>query len=115
LIILSQLGAGGNLLLMGLSRQVQVGAHISALVIASPQSRVLRFDLCNAFSGQVLALHLNADPRLWTKTCDSTPFFAELPLVAQKLGYGLRFARFPKGFSHWHKSLHGGSSLVRWP
>lgn len=51
-----------NLRQMGIKRQVQVGAHVSARVIAGPQGKVLRFSACSAFSGRVLALRPGADP-----------------------------------------------------
>ena len=49
-----------NLRQMGLKRQVQVGAHVSALVIEGAQGKMLRFSACSAFSGRVLALQPGA-------------------------------------------------------
>ena len=51
-----------NLRQIGLKRQVQVGAHVSAQVIESAQGKMLRFSACSAFSGQVLALRPGAGP-----------------------------------------------------
>jgi hypothetical protein len=51
-----------NLRQIGLKRQVQVGAHVSAQVIESAQGKMLRFSACSAFSGRVLALRPGASP-----------------------------------------------------
>jgi len=51
-----------NLRQMGLKRQVQVGAHVSAQVIEGTQGKMLRFSACSAFSGRVLALRPGAGP-----------------------------------------------------
>ena len=56
-----------NLRQMGLKRQVQVGAHVSALVIEGAQGKMLRFSACSAFSGRVLALWSGAGPRTEAK------------------------------------------------
>jgi len=45
-----------NIRQMGIRRQVQVGAHVSARVIEGAQGKVLKFSPCSAFSGRVLAL-----------------------------------------------------------
>src|SRR4030066_105044 len=46
---------------LGIKRQVQVGAHVSAQVIRNSDSRMLRFSKHSAFAGRVLKLAL--DPK----------------------------------------------------
>ena len=42
---------------MGVKRQVQVGAHVSAQVIRDSQGKLLKFSEHSAFAGKVLRLH----------------------------------------------------------
>jgi hypothetical protein len=45
-----------NLRTLGIKRQVQVAAHVSALVIRNSEGRLLRFSKHSAFAGKVLQL-----------------------------------------------------------
>jgi len=47
---------------IGVKRQVQVGAHVSAQVLTGSQDKVLRFSACSAFAGKALALRLQSQP-----------------------------------------------------
>jgi hypothetical protein len=47
---------------LGVKRQVQVAAHVSAQVIQDSESRMLRFNKQSAFAGQVLKISRDFDP-----------------------------------------------------
>jgi hypothetical protein len=71
---------------MGVKRQVQVGAHVSAEVIRDSQGKLLKFSEHSAFAGKVLRLHgCDCSPPCAWKSFDFGPFFAESHLIAQPL------------------------------
>ena len=75
-----------NIQKLGIKRQVQVGAHISAQVIRNSESKMLRFSEHSAFAGQVLKLPLDPKSSLpKTKFWGFMPFFIESHLIAQLL------------------------------
>jgi hypothetical protein len=71
---------------MGIKRQVQVGAHVSAQISQSSDGKLLRFSDYSAFAGKVLRLPLGGSPppdrRKFHKFM---AFFAIPPLIAQLL------------------------------
>jgi len=71
---------------MGVKRQVQVGAHVSAQVIYDSQGKLLKFSEHSAFAGKMLRLHGRDDssPCEW-KSYNLMPFFNESHLIAQPL------------------------------
>jgi hypothetical protein len=87
--LINQAKAGPNQLdlsKMGVKRQVQVGAHVSAQVIWDSQGKLLKFSEHSAFAGKVLRLHGcgNSPPCEW-KSFNLGPFFTESHLIAQPL------------------------------
>jgi hypothetical protein len=71
---------------LGVKRQVQVAAHVSAQVIRNSEGRLLRFSELSAFAGKVLQLpgsgySLPDRPTFWYLM----PFFVKLHLIAQPL------------------------------
>lgn len=72
---------------LGVKRQVQVAAHVSAQVIRSSESRLLRFSEHSAFAGKVLHLPGADGPPLDRhESLSLQPFFIESHLIAQPLG-----------------------------
>jgi hypothetical protein len=72
---------------LGVKRQVQVAAHVSAQVIRNSESRLLKFSEHSAFAGKVLRLpgggYSPPDrPKFWFLM----PFFVKSHLIAQPLG-----------------------------
>jgi hypothetical protein len=75
-----------NLSKMGVKRQVQVGAHVSAQVIWDSQGKLLKFSEHSAFAGKVLRLHgCDSSPPCEWKSYNLGPFFTESHLIAQPL------------------------------
>ena len=71
---------------LGVKRQVQAGAHVSAQVIRSSAGKLLSFSEHSAFAGKVLCLPGAGDPaRDRPKSCSLMPFFIESHLIAQPL------------------------------
>jgi len=71
---------------MGVKRQVQVGAHVSAQVIRDSQGKLLKFSEHSAFAGKVLRLHdCDRSPPCEWKSFNLGPFFTESHLIAQPL------------------------------
>jgi len=71
---------------LGIKRQVQVAAHVSAQVIRSSEGRLLRFSEQSAFAGKVLSLPCDAQsPSTRQESSTSMPFFIESHLIAQPL------------------------------
>jgi hypothetical protein len=71
---------------MGVKRQVQVGAHVSAQVISDSQGKLLKFSEQSAFAGKVLRLHgRDRFPPCQQKSYNLGSFFTELHLIAQPL------------------------------
>lgn len=75
-----------NVSRLGVKRQVQVGAHVSAQVMRSSEGRLLMFSEHSAFAGKALRLpgggYLPRDrPKFWFLM----PFFVKSPLIAQLL------------------------------
>lgn len=71
---------------LGVKRQVQVAAHVSAEVIRNSEGRLLKFSEHSAFAGQVLRLPGGVDPpperpKYWFLM----PFFIKSHLIAQPL------------------------------
>jgi hypothetical protein len=71
---------------LGVKRQVQVAAHVSAQVIRSSEGRLLKFSEHSAFAGKVLHLPggsypLPDRPKFWFLM----PFFVKSHLIAQPL------------------------------
>jgi hypothetical protein len=71
---------------LGVKRQVQVAAHVSAQVIRNSEGRLLMFSEHSAFAGQVLRLPGSgysppARPKFWFLL----PFFVKSHLIAQPL------------------------------
>jgi hypothetical protein len=71
---------------LGVKRQVQVAAHVSAQVIRSSEGRLLRFSEHSAFAGKVLRLPGGGSPphdrsKFWFLM----PFFIKSHLIAQPL------------------------------
>jgi hypothetical protein len=72
--------------MLGVKRQVQVAAHVSAQVIRNSEGRLLKFSEHSAFAGKVLRLpsgdHSPPDrPKFWFLM----PFFVKSHLIAQQL------------------------------
>jgi hypothetical protein len=71
---------------LGVKRQVQVAAHVSAQVIRSSEGRLLKFSEHSAFAGKVLCLPSGSyPPPDRPKSCSLMPFFIESHLIAQPL------------------------------
>jgi hypothetical protein len=71
---------------MGVKRQVQVGAHVSAQVIWDSQGKLLKFSEQSAFAGKVLRLHgRDRSPPCQQKSYNLGSFFTDLHLIAQPL------------------------------
>jgi hypothetical protein len=71
---------------MGVKRQVQVGAHVSAQVIRDSQGKLLKFSEHSAFAGKVLRLHgRDCSPPCEWKSFHLGPFSTESHLIAQPL------------------------------
>ena len=75
-----------NVRKLGVKRQVQVAAHVSAQVIRNSEGRLLKFSEHSAFAGQVLRLpgdgHPPPDKLIFRNLM---PFFIESHLIAQPL------------------------------
>lgn len=71
---------------LGVKRQVQVAAHVSAQVIRDSEGWLLKFNEQSAFAGKVLRLPAGSYPPPATATFLSfVPFFNESYLIAQPL------------------------------
>jgi hypothetical protein len=71
---------------LGVKRQVQVAAHVSAQVIRSSEGRLLKFSEHSAFAGKVLCPPSGSyPPPDRPKSCSLMPFFIESHLIAQPL------------------------------
>jgi len=71
---------------MGLKRQVQVGAHVSAQISRSSEGKLLRFSDYSAFAGKVLRLPVGASPPLTRRKYCKIRMFSVIPhLIAQLL------------------------------
>ena len=73
---------------LGVKRQVQVAAHLSAQVLRNSEGRLLKFSEHSAFAGKVLRLACSGDPpphrpKFWFLM----PFFIKSHLIAQPLRY----------------------------
>jgi hypothetical protein len=71
---------------LGVKRQVQVAAHVSAQVFRNSEGRLLKFSEHSAFAGKVLQLPAGDyapqnKPKFWSWM----PFFVKLHLIAQPL------------------------------
>lgn len=77
---------GLNVRKLGVKRQVQVAAHVSAWVIRSSEGRLLKFSEHSAFAGQVLRLPGGGyPPQHRQKSHSLMPFFIKSYLIAQLL------------------------------
>lgn len=78
---------GLNVGTMGVKRQVQVGAHVSAQVIQDSRGKLLEFSERSVFAGKVLTLPgcYYSGPA-GEESCGLMPFFNESHLIAQPLG-----------------------------
>jgi hypothetical protein len=75
---------GLNVSRMGVKRQVQVGAHVSAQVIQDSRGRLLKFSEHSVFAGKVLALpDCDYASLVSEESCSLMPFFTESRLIAQ--------------------------------
>jgi hypothetical protein len=73
---------------LGVKRQVQVAAHVSAQVIRNSEGRLLKFSEHSAFAGKVLYLPGgNYRPQDRPKFWFLMPFFVKSHLIAQLLRY----------------------------
>jgi len=71
---------------LGVKRQVEVAAHVSAQVIRNSEGKLLRFSEHSAFAGKVLQLPGgNYPPRNRPKSQSLMAFFMKLHLIAQLL------------------------------
>lgn len=72
---------------MGVKKQVQVAAHVSAEVCWDSDGWLLRFSPYSAFAGKVLKLPggISEPPLVIQKSVDFEPFFTESHLIAQPL------------------------------
>ena len=78
---------GLNVRKLGVKRQVQVAAHVSAQVIRNSEGKLLKFSEHSAFAGKVLHLPDGGySPPDRPKFGSLMPFFIELHLIAQPLG-----------------------------
>jgi hypothetical protein len=73
---------------LGVKKQVQIAAHVSAEVIRNSDGWLLRFDEHTAFAGKVLKLPGGGSPsgRDAQKSCAFLPFSIESHLIAQPSG-----------------------------
>jgi hypothetical protein len=75
-----------NVAQLGIKRQVQVAAHVSAQVIRDSDGWLLKFSEQSAFAGKVLRLPGGSDPPPSpTVFLSFVPFFNESHLIAQPL------------------------------
>lgn len=70
---------------LGIKRQVQVGAHVSAHISQSSEGKLLRFTDWSTFAGKVLRLPLSPPPESRQKIRQKWPFFVLPRLIAQML------------------------------
>ncbi len=70
---------------LGIKRQVQVGAHVSAYISQSSDGKLLRFTDWSAFAGKVLRLPFSTAPQGNRKSRKKGPFFVLSLLIAQLL------------------------------
>jgi hypothetical protein len=71
---------------MGIKRQVQVGAHVSAQVVQDSQGKLSKFSEHSVFAGKMLALPDRDYADLPSEeSCSLMPFFTESRLIAQPL------------------------------
>jgi hypothetical protein len=70
---------------LGVKRQVQVAAHVSAQVIRSSEGRLLMFSEHSAFAGKVLRLPGGDSPQERPKFWFLMPFLIKSHLIAQPL------------------------------
>jgi len=71
---------------MGIKRQVQVAAHVSAQVTRSSEGKLLKFSEYSAFAGKVLCLPVGGSPLTGRPKSQSLmAFFMKSPLIAQLL------------------------------
>jgi hypothetical protein len=73
-----------NLAKLGIKRQVQVGAHVSAQVIEDAQGKLLKFSQHTIFAGKVLKLRKVSRP-FDRSSYNFMPFSNESYLIAQPL------------------------------
>lgn len=75
---------GLNVSRMGVKRQVQVGAHVSAQIIQDSRGKLLKFSEHSVFAGKVLTLPAgNYSSLASEESCSLIPFFTESRLIAQ--------------------------------
>jgi hypothetical protein len=75
-----------NVRKLGIKRQVQVGAHVSAQVVQDSHGKLLMFSKYSVFAGQVLKLPSCHTTRpVERKSFNLMPFFIESHLIAQPL------------------------------
>jgi hypothetical protein len=78
---------GLNVGAMGVKRQVQVGAHVSAQVIQDSRGKLLKFSEHSIFAGKVLRLpDCDYAGPAGEESCSLMPFFNESHLIAQPSG-----------------------------
>jgi len=70
---------------LGIKRQVQVGAHVSAYISQDSEGKLLRFTDWSAFAGKVLRLPPSPVPPDNRKSRKKWPFFVLPHLIAQML------------------------------
>jgi hypothetical protein len=71
---------------LGIKRQVQVGAHVSAQVVQDSHGKLLKFSKHSVFAGQVLKLpRCDATRPVERKSFNLMPFSNESHLIAQPL------------------------------
>ena len=73
-----------NLAKLGVKRQVQVGAHVSAQVIEDPHGKLLKFSQHSIFAGKVLKVRKVSRP-VDRRSYNLMPFSNESYLIAQPL------------------------------
>ena len=70
---------------LGVKRQVQVAAHVSAQVVPNSEGRLLKFSEYSAFAGQVFQLPGGHAPPDEAKSGFLRAFFMKTHLIAQRL------------------------------
>jgi len=76
-----------NVRTMGVKRQVQVGAHVSAQVIQDSRGKLLKFSERSVFAGKVLRPPgCDHSGPANEESCSLMPFFTESHLIAQPFG-----------------------------
>jgi len=78
---------GLNVCAMGVKRQVQVGAHVSAQVIQDSRGKLLKFSERSVLAGKLLTLPgCYYSGAASEESCSLMPFFNKSHLIAQPLG-----------------------------